>query len=268
MTTQPTTAPATGLASEVTLPGRLITLVRRRDRPVCVMLPGAGGGLGPYLRLASSLGTTHSVYAVRAAGLLPGERPETTVAEMADAALAALGDLVPSTIFGWSLGGTVGWELAVRLADRGITPDLVVVDASPLPRPATAAGDEHVRSVILAGLGPRPEPQTVERVLSTVGAQLRALVDHRTERTYPGRVLLLMCPDTPGETEGFTEREQAVRRWRELAPDLRVEWLSAEHFAVFDPAHLDELIGRITEFQESVVQESAVQESRVQEQPC
>ncbi|TDP92852.1 alpha/beta fold hydrolase [Labedaea rhizosphaerae] len=257
MTTQPTTAPSTTQpTSEVTLPGRLITLVRRRDRPVCVMLPGAGGGLGPYLQLASSLGTTHSVYAVRAAGLLPGERPETSVAEMADAALAAVGDLIPSTIFGWSLGGTVGWELAVRLADRGITPDLVVVDASPLPRPATAAGDEHVRSVILAGLGPRPEPQTVERVLTTVGAQLRALVDYRIERTYPGRVLLLMCADSPGANEGFTEREQAVRRWRELAPDLRVEWLSAEHFAVFDPAHLGELIDRIAQFQEP------------QEQPC
>lgn len=246
MTTQPLTTPA----SEVTVPGRLITLVRRRDRPVCVMLPGAGGGLGPYLQLASFLGGSRSVYAVRAAGLLPGEQPETSVAEMADAALAAVGELVPSMIFGWSLGGTVAWELAVRLADRGITPDLVVVDASPLPRPATAEGDERVRSAILAGLGPRPEPQTVERVMATLEAQMAALVGHRTERSYPGRVLLLMCPDTPESTEGFTERAEAVRRWRELAPDLRVESLSAEHFAVFDQEHLGELTGRIGEFQE------------------
>lgn len=214
------------------------------------MLPGAGGGLGPYLPLASSLGTTHSVYAIRAAGLLPGERPETSVAEMADAALAAVGELTPSMIFGWSLGGTVGWELAVRLADRGSTPDLVVVDASPLPRPPTAAGDERVRSAILAGLGPRPEPRSLERVLGTVSAQMRALVDYRTERPYPGRVLLLMCPDTPDSTEGFTDRAGAVRRWRELAPDLRVESLGAEHFAVFEQANLGELTDRIAEFQE------------------
>ena len=96
--------------SGTTLPGRLITLVRRKDRPVCVMLPGAGGGLTPYLRLASHLGRTHSVYAVRAAGLLPDETPEDTVARMADSAVDALGGLAPALVFGWSLGGTVAWD--------------------------------------------------------------------------------------------------------------------------------------------------------------
>ena len=87
--------------SGTTLPGRLITLVRRRDKPVCVMLPGAGGGLTPYLRLASHLGKTHSVYAVRAAGLLPDEAPEETVAQMADSAVEALDGLSPALVFGW-----------------------------------------------------------------------------------------------------------------------------------------------------------------------
>jgi len=237
------------MTSTTTLPGRLITLVRRRGLPVCVMLPGAGGGLGPYLRLASFLGASHSVFAVRAAGLLPGEAPEESVDAMADAALDALGELVPSMIFGWSLGGTVGWELAARLADRGVTPDLVVVDSSPLPRPASEAGDDRIREVILTGLGPRPEPSTVERVLETVRAQMRALLDHHTTAVYPGRVLLLMCADTPGSAGEFAEREESVRRWRELAPDLRVQWLAAEHFAVFDQDRLGELTDRITAFQ-------------------
>ena len=42
-------------------PGRLVTLVRRAHQSACLLLPGAGGGLNPYLRLASFVGSTHAV---------------------------------------------------------------------------------------------------------------------------------------------------------------------------------------------------------------
>ena len=56
-----TEAPAT--------PGRLFPISRRGIRPVCVLIPGAGGGLVPYLRLGGYLGQVYNVYTVRAAGL-------------------------------------------------------------------------------------------------------------------------------------------------------------------------------------------------------
>ena len=98
-----------GDAVTTRLPGRPVPLLRRGARPACVLLPGAGGGLHPYLRLAAAIGKTHNVAAVRAAGLLPDEEPELSIAEMADAAARALDadGTVPAAVLGWSLGGSV-----------------------------------------------------------------------------------------------------------------------------------------------------------------
>jgi thioesterase domain-containing protein len=209
------------------------------------MLPGAGGGLNPYLRLAAFLGSSYDVYAVRAAGLLPGEEAEDSVAQMAGSIVAELdaATVVPDLVFGWSLGGTVGWEVAVRLADRGHLPALVVVDSSPLPRQSTVEGDGVVRDVILSGLGPNPRADTLQRVLSVFDGQVTALADHKTERRYRGRVLLLMCADT--EDSG---RAEMVRTWRSLSTDLRYGRLDAEHFAVFEQERLPQLTDQITGF--------------------
>jgi thioesterase domain-containing protein len=227
------------------LPGRLVPLLRRGDRPACVLLPGAGGGLHPYLRLAAAIGTTHNVAAVRAAGLLPDEEPELSIAEMAASAARALdaAGTVPAAVFGWSLGGAVAWELCVRLADRGHLPDLVLVDASPLPRRSTAEEDARVRDTVVGMLGPRPDPATVERVRRVFDTQVAALADYRADRSYAGRVLMLMCTD-----EEFAFRADADARWRELAPDLRAGRLDSGHFDVFDPERLPQLIDELAPF--------------------
>jgi thioesterase domain-containing protein len=226
-------------------PGRLIALVRRGDRPVCVMLPGAGGGVIPYMRLAAHIGRTHDVYVVRAAGLVSGEVQERSVDAMAAAAIEALdaAAIVPQVVFGWSLGGAVAWEVCVRLADRAELPALVVVDAAPLPRASTAAVDASLRSLIVGMLGPRPPAATVELVGETLDAQLEALAGYRASRPYPGRVLLLMCTD--GE---FPERAAYAERWRVLAPHLCSGRLAAGHFDVFDPLNLPQLADQITAF--------------------
>ncbi|MFV2112836.1 alpha/beta fold hydrolase [Micromonospora sp. LOL_025] len=227
------------------LPGRLVPLLRRGARPACVLLPGAGGGLHPYLRLAAAIGRTHNVAAVRAAGLLPDEEPELSIAEMADAAARALDadGTVPAAVLGWSLGGSVAWELCVRLAEWGHLPDLVLVDATPLPRRATAEEDARVRETVVGMLGPRPDPATVERVRRVFDTQVAALADYRADRPYAGRVLMLMCTD-----EEFGFRAEASARWRELAPDLRAGRLDAGHFDVFDPDRLPQLVDEVTPF--------------------
>lgn len=220
--------------------GRLITLVRRGDRPSAVLLPGAGGGLNPYLRLASHLSAHYNVHAVRAAGLVPGEVPEHTIAEMADAARDALGDIEPALVFGWSLGGTVGWELCQRLPGA---PDLVLVDSSPLPRVSTVEGDAQLREFIVGMLGPRPDPATAERVRETFDAQVEALAAYHGAGTYSGRVLMLMCEDND-----FRDRVAASQAWRSLAPDLVDGTLSASHYEVFEPEHLPELTAKLDAF--------------------
>jgi thioesterase domain-containing protein len=225
-------------------PGRLVTLMHRGRRPSCVMLPGAGGGLHPYLRLAGFLGRTHNVYAVRAAGLVPGEEPEESVAAMAGSALEALDEarLQPSLVFGWSLGGVVGWELCVRLAARGVLPDLVLLDSSPLAVRTTAAAEARLLDRITAMLGPRAGDATVERVRRTVTAQVVALAGYRGEASYPGRVLLVRC------TGPESEPETSVAAWRARAPDLSERWVDAGHYDVLDAAHHEDLTAALAPF--------------------
>lgn len=227
------------------LPPRLIALVPGNGNPVCVMLPGAGGGPAQYLGLAASLAGRYRVFAMRAAGLFPGERPETSIEEMADATLAELerAQLVPDLVLGWSMGGTVGWELCLRLAERGVTPALALVDSSPLPHRWPPAALGAIRDKSLSGLGNQPDETTVARVEAVLTAHLGAVDRYRAQRPYPGRTLALMCEEDPHQ-----ERDAALARWRELAPDLTEASLSGGHLEALEPQRLDELSAKLSGF--------------------
>jgi surfactin synthase thioesterase subunit len=228
------------------VPSRLIPIVRRASRPVCVMLPGLGGGLMPYLRLGAFLGQSYNVYAIRAAGLMPDEEPETAVPEMADGVLRVLesGGLVPDVVFGWSMGGTVAWEVCAALARRGHRPDLVMVDSSPLPLPADRERNDRTLGAIVDMLGPRPDPETLRRLTTTCRLHLDALIRFAVRDSYDGRVLLLTC----GGESANGRRDLAVARWHTLVPSLRTGTLAADHFGVFDPEHLPALSSAVGEF--------------------
>lgn len=223
----------------MTPPGfdRLMPLVRRGDRPVALMVPGAGGGLQPYLRLAGALGKTHNVYGILAVGLLAGEEPEDDVAAMAESTLRAVDNagITPDLLFGWSMGGAISWEVCVRLAARGIRPELVMLDSSPLPRTATEQENEWLLDRVTAMLGDRADADMVVRVRRTLAGQIAALTDHRVDQPYDGRVLLISCTDPD------RMRAPSIDHWRQLASDLREERVDADHFEVFDPAYLPAL---------------------------
>ncbi|HEU5471320.1 MAG TPA: thioesterase domain-containing protein [Actinophytocola sp.] len=227
-------------------PGRLIPIARRKDRPACVMIPGAGGGLAPYLRLGSYLGQTYNVYAVRAAGLVPDEPPEGSVPAMAEGVLRALepDGLVPDVVFGWSMGGTVAWEVCATLAERGHRPALVMVDCSPFRLVPDPVRDKGILDVIVGMLGPRPDQRTLDRVTATFHAHSAALAAFESTRGYDGPVLLLVCA---GESD-LVDRGAALDRWRSLAPELRVGTLATDHFRVFDPEHLPALSAAVGGF--------------------
>lgn len=225
---------------------RLIPLARRKGRPGCVMIPGAGGGLIPYLRLSSFIGARYNVWAVRAAGLVPDEEPERSVPEMADGVLRALepDGIVPDVVFGWSMGGTVAWEVCATLAEQGHFPDLVLVDCSPFGLKPDPERDATVRDVIVEMLGPRPDAATLQRVTGTFAAHIDALIGFDTLRRYPGRVLLLVCT---GESD-LSDPEAGIARWRELGADLTTGTVDTDHFRVFDQEYLPALTAQIGPF--------------------
>jgi thioesterase domain-containing protein len=208
-----------------------------------VLLPGGGGGVLPYFGLGGALRKRFDLYGIRAAGLAPGEEPEDRVETMAGSALETIdaAGVVPELVFGWSLGGVIGWELCVRLAERGVRPDLVLVDSSPVPPPdtrETADTNAWLLGRLTATLG--SDAATAELVTRTFAAQLEAIGRYRASVPYKGRVLLLTCAGP--------EPAPTVAQWRTLAPDLTVGHLAAGHYAVFDPGNLPALVDALTPF--------------------
>lgn len=223
---------------------QLIPLARKKDRPTCVLLPGLGGGLQPYLRLAGALGTDRNVYAMRAAGLMPGEEPEKSIVDIASATRDVLrtAGVTPDLVVGWSLGGVVGWELNLQL-DRPVP--LVIIDSVPCPWAGTEYGSAKLRERVTGMLGPQADPETLDRVLTTIDIHLDALAAHSTSVRYDGPVLLIAGEgDAEWGAEGW--REAAIDGWHALAPRLRVERIAAGHFEILD--HPAEIAGFVADF--------------------
>ncbi len=226
--------------------GRVLPMIRRRGRPTCLVVPGAGGGLRPYVPLGSFLSEWFDVFMVRTLGLLPGEEPEGSITVAADAVVDDLlaAGRVPALLVGWSMGGVIGWEVATRLAARGHLPDLALIDTSPLRRAPHPETDEAILARLVTMLGPNPGPEARDRLRRVFEAQVEALSGHELSDSYPGRVLLLLCSDADREAH----REKWVDVYAGLARQLRTDRLDAGHFEVFDPPHFPDLAGHLRDF--------------------
>jgi thioesterase domain-containing protein len=135
-------------------------------------------------------------------------------------------------LLGWSMGGVLAWELAVRFAARGHRPAVVMLDSTADPEP----GDDRLREQVLASAGAPPAGPGRERVAAVTDAHLRAIGRHRVRDRYDGPALLVRCPDNTDT------------RWPALAPRLRTRSLPCGHFEVFDPGHLPAVIAHTEEF--------------------
>lgn len=225
---------------------RLVALSRTHGKPDCLVVPGAGGGIQPYMPLSEFLAAGHNVHLARTLGLLPGEKAQESVAEMVDDILDALmrKRIRPDLIVGWSMGGVLGWEIGARLAAGGAAPDLVMIDASPHPWDATPEFNAFVLRRILGMLGPTPNKVTEQLVSEVFWAQIRAMSRHSVRVSYPGRVLLLSCDD--GAMSG--SRAAAITAWRSLAPRFTLEHLDAGHFDILQPEHSGQLAAALHGF--------------------
>jgi surfactin synthase thioesterase subunit len=107
------------------------------DRAVLVCLPQAGSGCGVFRGLQDELDDVATVVGVQ----LPGrenrfvDTPPTLFTEVVDEVVAAL-PVAPSILFGHSLGGLFGYEIARVLPPSA----LVVAAAQPPHRSGPAAG--------------------------------------------------------------------------------------------------------------------------------
>ncbi|HEV2755011.1 MAG TPA: amino acid adenylation domain-containing protein, partial [Actinomycetota bacterium] len=100
-----------------------------------------------YADLARALGESHSTFALQP--LLeewPPSHP-VTIQEMAEKCIGDLASLRPEgplVVGGWSLGGLIAWEVAVRLRSGGRAPrGLVLIDPPPPALPEDQRAVEH-----------------------------------------------------------------------------------------------------------------------------
>jgi amino acid adenylation domain-containing protein len=90
-------------------------------RPLFLIHP-AGGQVFPYVQLGQCLGADQPCYALQAKGLEEGQVPHTTIEAMASYYIEAVKSVQPEgpySLAGWSMGGTIAFEMARQLWAQG-----------------------------------------------------------------------------------------------------------------------------------------------------
>ncbi len=114
----------------------LVTLQPSGDgRPIFLVHP-LGGMVLCYADLARHLGDTRPFYALQAQGFDDDQEPLTRIEDMAAQYIEALREVQPEGPYllgGWSLGGTIAFEMARQLVAAGHAVDLVALLDSVCP---------------------------------------------------------------------------------------------------------------------------------------
>ena len=124
----------------------LVELQAGGSRNPLFCVHAAGGNVSGYGRLARALGSGQPLYGLRAQGLLEGEEPRRSVADMAAAYLDAVRSVRPRgpyRLLGWSSGGHVAFEMAARLIEAGESVDRLILLDTPSQMPREGAADER-----------------------------------------------------------------------------------------------------------------------------
>ncbi|MCX4783056.1 alpha/beta fold hydrolase [Streptomyces sp. NBC_01264] len=243
----------------------LIPLGESEGGEPTVLLPAAGGGIGPYFPLAGELLHRGPVHAIRAVGLLAGERPDRDVPTMVERYLAELRALPrpPRHLVGWSLGGVLAWELAGRLAEDGAAAPVVIMVDSYAELPARSATDhDALLDRIGRSMGHPPGEEDGgaageeggaageegRRLREVAAAHLEAAHAHRASAAHAGPALLISCT--------AERHSDQLGQWARRAPRLRVRELACTHFEALDATRAPLLHHHIDGFLTDLTQDS------------
>lgn len=189
-----------------------------RARPVFA-IPGTGGASARFTHLARALGADQPLIVIGPSGMHRAGPVHRTIEEMAQHACteieAHLGAGDVCVLLGYSLGGSIAYEAACRLDERGVDVRLVVLDAIP----GVADGEELDR---LRPPRPIPERRAVRTRVRNRGiaATLRRVPVAISVRRRMKRIERL-CVD-PGPPSFDLERYQAFARIQKLAVETYV----------------------------------------------
>ena len=122
------------------------------ERPLFLIHP-AGGQVFPYVHLAHHLGPDQPCFGLQAKGVDEGQDPHLRIEDMAAHYIEALQTVQPEGPYylgGWSMGGTVAFEMAQQLhAQRQKVALLVLLDTR-IPAPDEQFAEDDFEATLLA----------------------------------------------------------------------------------------------------------------------
>ena len=263
--------------------GCLVPLREEGSRPPVFLIAGVGGHVFTFHKFARLLGPDQPAYGLKAIGVDGAEPPPDRVEAIAaryEAEIARRHPKGPVVLGGYSVGGLIAFELALRFRARGRPVDLLVlfdVTAPGYPRPLPMPGRlfVHLRNVI-RGLGTGRATYLRERLtnlkervldrlgLTVLNAPTIAGVDAlpqgslkrvwaalRTARHYyqprgrfDGRALLVKAAEP--YTWAATVLDDPLLGWgRWIAGPVEVATVPGGHLEVFREGNLPLLAGEL-----------------------
>lgn len=239
-------------------------------RPLFCIHPVSGSAYA-YSGLVQLLNADQPVYGFEAPGFDNDRSPISSLARLSEQYCDILLEFQPTGDFqllGWSFGGTLAFDMAVRLTAAGAhVARLIIVDAS-LPWIAEFPAEKAVATRFLGDLAGMsgvaqedfvraiadapdsaspaelfarveraellPEEIDAEMLLSryvTFRAHLQALYDYEVTTAYDGNALHVMAAESPRE----------YMRWDKVSPNLTELVLPGDHYSIWTGSALTEL---------------------------
>jgi len=228
----------------------IVTIQAAGDGLPFVCVHAAAGEILCYRSLALALGEERPFLALQSTAPPGGPEDPPTIEEIARRYVAALGLELPSGRYllgGWSMGGTIAWEMARQRWQAGnAVPLVALIDpAAPVNRPPRegAAAERELHRLFAhemgAGLPSAPLPEDEhERRFQAFGRRLRALQAH-TPLGYGGPVALFTAAGRRGGAV-------ATAAWLALAGGaVAVEKVPGDHYSLLRPPHVATLAARL-----------------------
>jgi thioesterase domain-containing protein/acyl carrier protein len=183
--------------------GPLVPMRKDNDGgpPRLILVHPIGGSTFCYADLALELPADCSVHGLDAPGLAPGASPFTRIEDLAAhyvAALVAAGLHRNCVLAGWSMGGTIAFEMAERIRRIiGAAPPVVMIDTHLALGIDVDATDVELMTMFAEDWGRATDralmPDSSEVSSLSASALLNLLIDR-------ARTLGILEPDAPAET--------------------------------------------------------------------
>jgi len=243
------------------------------DLPLFLVHP-AGGHVFPYVHLAHHLGPDQPCYGLQARGLEEGQDLHSRIEDMAAYYIEALQTIQPEgpyCLAGWSMGGTVAFEMAQQLHAQGQRVALLALLDTRIQNPEEQSAEQDLEATLLADvvryfglpLDPEdllrlPEDEVLARVLEQakkaglVPSEVQVSQAHRfvelckadfratrnyIMHRYPGRVTLFKAR----EELGLTSSDSTLGWGERAAGGVEVHTVPGNHANMVYEPHVEVL---------------------------